>query len=136
MEHLVESHMGGYYISDADPEIITEYCESCGDHDWILLSWEEGLMMETLTQYFSEAKHSLEYFERDKQEGITKEEAIENIVFEYSFENKNIIDNLCESNYISIEEAKLLLKECLKAQKKQIAMICKLYPKGKRKVLK
>lgn len=40
MEHLVESHLGGYYVSDLDPEQITAYCESCGDSDWILLSWD------------------------------------------------------------------------------------------------
>lgn len=40
MEHLVESHLGGYYVSDLDPEQITAYCESCGDSDWILLYWD------------------------------------------------------------------------------------------------
>ena len=27
LEHLVEGHLGGYYISDSDPEVIEEYCE-------------------------------------------------------------------------------------------------------------
>ena len=38
MEHLVESHLGGYYISNSDPEIIEAYCDQCGDSDRIILS--------------------------------------------------------------------------------------------------
>ena len=83
MEHLVESHLGGCYVSSLDSKIITAYCETCCDHDWILLSWEEGHMMEALLQYFSKLKYSKENIERERQEGITKQEAIEDVLYEY-----------------------------------------------------
>ena len=41
MEYLVEGHLGGEYISDCDPYIITQYCEQCGDCDIIVASWEK-----------------------------------------------------------------------------------------------
>ena len=136
MEHLVESHLGGYYVSNLDPKQITAYCESCGDSDWIVLSWKEGHMIEELTQYFSELKHSKEQIEKEMQEGITKKEAIESVLYEYSYGDKNIIENLYEEEIILEDEYKKLLKENLKAQKSQIALVCSVYPKGPRKVLK
>lgn len=30
MQYLVESHLGGYYISDLDQSDIEVYCEQCG----------------------------------------------------------------------------------------------------------
>ena len=129
MEHLVESHLGGYYISSADPEIITAYCESCGDSDWIILSWEEGLMMETLLQYFSEVYYTPEYIEDSKEAGITKQEMIEEVVYKYDFEYKNIIDNLFEDNNISEKEYRELLEVNLETQKKQINMVRNAYSK-------
>ncbi len=136
MEYLVECHLGGYYVSDLDPEIITAYCESCGDSDWILLSWEKGHMMEALIKYFSEIKHSTESIEREQHEGITKQEAIESALCEYSFENKNIIDSLYDNKYILENEYRQLLKTNLQAQKNQISLVCEVYPKEDRKVLK
>lgn len=136
MKYLVESHLGGYYISDLDPKQITAYCETCGDSDWIVLSWEEGQMMEKLTQYFSGLKYSVENIERDRQAGITKEEAIEDVLYKYSYDDRDIIKNLYEDRIISEEEYKILLKENLKSQKSQIALVCSIYPKEPRKILK
>ena len=136
MEHLVESHLGGYYVSSLDSKIITAYCETCGDHDWILLSCEEGHMMEALLQYFSKLKDSKENIERERQEGITKQEAIEDVLYEYGFCDKNIIENLYEDKVILEEEYKQLLKVNLQSQKNQIALVCEAYPKEVRKVLK
>ena len=39
MEYLVESHLGGYYISSLDPDVIEEICEQCFDSDRIVASW-------------------------------------------------------------------------------------------------
>jgi hypothetical protein len=136
MEHLVESHLGGYYISDLDPEIITAYCESCGDSDWILLSWEKGNMMESLINFFSELKYTADSIENDRKAGITKPEAIQNILYEYSEIDKNIIEILYEYKYISEEEYRQLLKSNLQAQKSQINLVCEVYPKEVRKVFK
>ena len=55
MEHLVEGHLGSYYISDNDPEFIEQYCETCGDSDTILTSWnpeEENARVNALLRYF------------------------------------------------------------------------------------
>ena len=136
MEHLVESHLGGYYVSNLDPEIITAYCESCGDSDYIILSWEEGHMMENLIQFFSKIKHSKEYIEKEVNAGITKKEAIESVLYEYSYYNKDIIENLYEEKVILETEYKQLLKENLNAQKSQITLICSVYPKNNKKLLK
>ena len=136
MEHLVESHLGGYYVSNSDPEVITAYCESCGDSDWIILSWEEEQKMESFLQYFSELKYDAEGIKNNKQDGITKKQAIERIEYEYSFEDKNIIDALYEENVISEEEHKMLLKENLNAQKKQLLLIREIYSKDNKKSLK
>ena len=136
MEYLVESHLGGYYVSNLDPEVITAYCESCGDSDRILLSWEKGHMMETLIQYFSELKHSTENIEKKRQAGITKQEAIESALYEYSFKDKNIIEALYEEKIILEDEYKQLLKENLQAQKNQITLVCEVYPREVKKVLK
>ena len=48
MEHLVEGHIGGYYISCEDSSLIEAYCEQCGDYDRIMLSYEEGHKIEAL----------------------------------------------------------------------------------------
>ena len=42
LEHLVQSHLGGHYITDGEPEFIEAYCETCGDSDEILTSWENS----------------------------------------------------------------------------------------------
>lgn len=38
-EYLVESHMGGYYVSCDDYDTITSTCETCGDYDKVISSW-------------------------------------------------------------------------------------------------
>lgn len=136
MEYLVESHLGGYYVSSLDPKIITAHCKSCGDSDWIILSWKEGHMMDALIQYFSEVKHSVENIEENQQAGITKKEFIESVSYEYSFNDKNIIETLYEEGIILEEEYKRLLKENLQAQKRQIAIVLEIYSKKVNKTLK
>ena len=56
MEHLVESHLGGYYISDDDPDIIETYCDTCDDYDRVILSWKKDNKLNTLIKYFSKIK--------------------------------------------------------------------------------
>ena len=135
MEHLVESHMGGYYISDLDPEIIMEYCEECGDSDWIILSREYGYMYETLKEYFSEIKKNKEMLNKDRLLGITKREVIDSTLYHYELD-RNIILNLLEEDYISEDENKEFTKISLKSQKNQIALVNEVYNKNKVKTLK
>ena len=134
MEHLVQGHLGGYWVDNRDVEDITTYCEQCGDSDWILLSWEEGHMIEALTNYFSSLKTAKEMIERYRESGITKTEVIQDILYDYE-DDKYIIVNLLEDNTITEEETKKLIKANLQARKNQIEMVCEVYPKKQGKVL-
>lgn len=135
MEHLVEGHLGGYWIDSRDIEDIEEYCDDCGDYDRVLLSWQEGHMMKALTNYFSELKSSREIMVRDRESGITRYEAIQNTLYAYE-EDAILIANLLEDNTISEDEKKLLIKASLHARKTQIEMIREVYPKAKSLVKK
>ncbi len=127
MEHLVESHLGGYYVSCLDEEDITTYCEMCGDHDRILLSWEEENMIETLIEYFSSINFPRSSIERDKEHGITKKDYIENATFEYKYNTTLIIKALYEEGALTKDEYRMLLKINLNALKKQLSLINKVY---------
>lgn len=135
MEHLVEGHLGGYWIDSRDIEDIEEYCDECGDYDRVLLSWQEGHMMEALTNYFSELKSSREIMVRDRESGITRSEAIQNTLYAYE-KDAILIANLLEDNTISEDEKKLLIKASLHARKTQIEMISEVYLKAKSLVKK
>lgn len=135
MEHLVEGHLGGYWIDSRDIEDIEEYCDECGDYDRVLLSWQEGHMMEALKNYFSELKSSREIMVRNRESGITRSEAIQNTLYAYE-EDAILIANLLEDNTISEDEKKLLIKASLHARKTQIEMIREVYPKAKSLVKK
>ena len=128
MEHLVESHLGGYYVSSLDPNIITDYCEQCGDRDYIILSWEEENKMEIFSNYFSKFKITKEQIEKDKNAGITKPEAIENILYSYQGD-RYIINNLFKEKVITEKEKDILIKLSIQSRKNQIELICESYPK-------
>lgn len=131
MEYLVESHMGGHYISNSDPEIIEEYCERCGDSDTIILSWEEGKKIETLLDYFSGVKIPYEQLERYKKDSIlTKEELIDNLSWAYD-EDRFLINELAEINVIASDEQEVLLKQVNIYQKEQFELLKSIYyPNG------
>lgn len=135
MEHLVEGHLGGYWIDSRDIEDIEEYCDECGDYDRVLLSWQEGHMMEALKNYFSELKSSREIMVRNRESGITRSEAIQNTLYAYE-KDAILIANLLEDNTISEDEKKVLTKASLHARKTQIEMIREVYPKAKSLVKK
>ena len=55
--HLVESHLGGLYISSAPASSITAYCDQCGDCDIIVASWHEDDVKaeaEAIANYFAD----------------------------------------------------------------------------------
>ena len=70
MEHLVESHFGGYYVSNEAEDIIEAYCEQCGDYDRIVLSWEEGMKKEALERHFSLLKMTEKNIKTDYKNGF------------------------------------------------------------------
>ena len=132
MEHLVESHLGGYYVSSLDEEIITKYCEECGDSDWIVLSWEEGQMMEALSDYFSKPVTTRKVIEDNKKSGITKPEAINDILYSYD-KDRYLIEYLFYEKIIDEEEKNKLMKINLQNRKNMISLVCEIYPKKVKK---
>lgn len=116
MEHLVESHHGGYYVSDADPEFIERPCEICGDNDWIILSWEEGKKFEEVEEYFSTVKVSLDRINSYLAEYGSKDLLLKDLLYKYECD-RELIHFLCELGIIpKEEEIKLLLINSLSQQ--------------------
>ena len=132
MEHLVESHMGGFYISSDEPEFIEEYCSECGDSDFIMYSWPEGEMTNSLKEYFSVINMTNEEIEYYKSEGATRLDLIEMAIDSYN-EDKYIVQELYEFNYITKKEMVKLNKVIYKAEKDQIVQVLDSY---KAKILK
>lgn len=130
MEHLVESHVGGFYISDQDPSIIEAYCEQCGDYDRILLSYEEDQKLEALKNYFSNVKKGLEQLEKIKSQSIDREEIIISLMWDFD-DDRLLIEELNDSEIIDKKEKLLLLKQVGITQKKQFELLKKVYyPNG------
>lgn len=114
MEHLVESHMGGIYISDLDPEVITEYCEECCDNDWIVSSWDknnEQEKYEVLSNYFClkqiANQQELENMIRSYTiSGVSSRKTVTEIIHNSVYEadtNKDIVKDLFERSDITEE---------------------------------
>lgn len=122
MEHLVESHMGGYYISNMDPDIIEAYCEECGDHDRILASWEEGMREESLISYFSILKMSAESIKEQYRFGSIEEEILDELTYLYN-EDRDLINDLLDYNDISEEESIKYLESVDSSEKKQLEVL-------------
>lgn len=127
MEYLVESHMGGYYISNLDPDIIERYCEQCGDYDRILLSWEDN-KKEVLEKYFSKIKETKEEIQDDYNNGITRDEITDSLVYDYD-NDRYIVQSLYRQNIISKEEKFSLLKQISLSQKQQFIIVKSIYEK-------
>ena len=123
MEYLVESHLGGYYVSNSDSDIIEAYCEQCGDHDYIILSWEEGMMLDSLRKYFSSVRTTKEKIEEFKSSGLDKVDDID------------MISYLFNEKIISLNEKKELVKIVKEIKKNQISLVSEIYLKEKTKVL-
>ncbi|MBO4600952.1 MAG: hypothetical protein J5634_01810 [Bacilli bacterium] len=115
MEHLVRSHDGcGHYISNNDSEIITAWCEICGDRDDILLSYDETNIKEpfrSLFRYFirnlifsrKKLNEQLDLFDVDI---IGNDKAIDEILYIANCEiedSKYILKELYEEKYIDEE---------------------------------
>ena len=124
MEHLVESHMGGYYISNREPEEIMEFCETCCDCDWIIASYEEGKRFEALHEYFSTLKMNKEYI-LENYEDCDKNELINDLLYEYE-KDRYMLNALCEDDIISKEKKKQLLKQVALIEKKQFEILKEL----------
>jgi hypothetical protein len=133
-EYLVRSHLGGFYISDGEPEYIEMYCETCGDYDQIEASWnseDENGKIKALSDYLSiESIKSIEdlnnrifIFDDDT---INKKEIYENIIDEVFFNYESsyeLINYLHEDGYINSKELKELKSNNIDDLKNQLEII-------------
>ena len=122
MEHLVESHLGGYYISDDDPDIIETYCDTCDDYDRVILSWKKDNKLNTLIKYFSKIKIKKNEIENSLKFNDDKDELIQYLMHRYDYD-RYMINILKGNNIITNEESILLLKQVSIYQKKQFEII-------------
>lgn len=120
--YLVDSHMGGYYVSTSNPGIIEEVCEECGDYDSIILSWEDNQKMEALSNYFEKLEYDEESIIDSYNNNETKEEIISDLLYEYEC-NRYMMNSLCEEEIITKEEKKKLLKVVALSEKKQFELL-------------
>ena len=120
--YLVDSHIGGYYVSTSNPEIIEEVCEECGDYDSIILSWEDNQKMEVLSNYFEKLKYDKENIKNSYNNNETKEEIISDLLYKYEC-NRYMMNSLCEEEIITKEEKKKLLKVVALSEKKQFELL-------------
>ena len=94
-----------------------------------VLLWVDGHKIEALTCYFSELKENKERIEEDWNAGITKSEAIENILYSYE-KDKTLIDTLFEEKIINEKEQKELTRISVESKKNQIHLIYEVYTKS------
>ena len=136
MNHLVESHMGGYYISEADPEIIEAYCEQCGEHDYIIFSYEtEEEKMEKLKDHFTSTIKQVEYIKESIKYASSVDEIIEDIDYDYD-NNKYMVEALFEEKIINKNEKGALFKQINLVKKNQLAILRNTVAPNDIKVLK
>lgn len=130
MEHIVESHVGGFYISNENSSVIEEYCEQCGDYDRILLSYDEGHKIEALKDYFSNVKKTIEQLEKTKSQNTAREEIIISLMWDFD-DDRLLIEELSDSEIIDKKEKLLLLKQVGITQKNQFELLKSVYyPNG------
>ena len=156
MNYLVESHMGGYYISD-DYESIATYCETCGDSDSIIISWDGEdekynallslvledyyLSIDTLKEYFYslldcyENKTFLEFLDEFKflRESQKKDkESFIRLLSEECVIDKSITRKLLYNNTKAYNKEMLLLDSChtnIDKYKSKVKKIGKIKPR-------
>lgn len=100
-EYLVESHIGGYYTSTDDPDTIMECCDSCGDSDSIITSWDD----EIENSMYNELKNHIisTYY-------TSEQEAINGIKIKYScYESKSFKE--CLIDFIEYREYTKMKKD-------------------------
>ena len=123
MEHFVEGHDGevGYYISSLDEETITAKCESCGDRDWIILSFDENDKKEPFRSLFKYCIRDLIFSRRKMNEQlklfdahlIGEIEAAGEILYAIECEvecNLNIMEELLEKNDLTTKQYEKIFK--------------------------
>ena len=122
MEHLVEGHLGGWYISDEEPEVITRYCESCGDSDSIILSWNEGDKFIALFSYLTARRFRQEDLINDVLDGVNLEYLYDDIYYFYDC-HRCLLEVLHDDQALTKKEYMIIKKQIRIVKKEQYNMI-------------
>ena len=104
IEHLVEGHLGSYYISTKDPDYIEEICPKCNDYDEILTSWDNS-------QKNARTNAIVKYLMRNN---LNNKKDIEKKIEEFNYgpiNKKDIIYLILEYIYINWEEAYIIVSD-------------------------
>ena len=134
LEHLVEGHLGGYYISDGDPEFIEMYCETCGDSDSIVASWnqfEENGRLNGLLKYFTmdvlNNREDIDCKVDEYNEGpVEVEDIIPSILNDIEYNDDyacSILTSLYEDHEIREDEYRKIMKILDFEEERQLKMV-------------
>ena len=135
--HLVHGHLGGYYISSDEPEFIEQYCETCGDYDYIETSWdadEENARLNALLKYFLQnsinTKNDLDLKVDEYSDcSLEMKEIIDCILDEIDYDSEetyNIVTYLFENHEINEEEYNKIIHLSMFNKIRQTKMINKI----------
>jgi len=133
-EYLVSSHLGGLYISSADPESIEAYCEQCGDRDTIEASWDiddKEAKIEAISGYFSreslkseeDLKTRISYFDETEMEKVDVIGCIIDDIISNNEENVDTINYLVGLREISTDEYVELIKRNREDIKSELTIV-------------
>ena len=134
LEHLVQGHLGGYYISSGELEFIEQYCEQCGDSDEILTSWdeyEEDARLNALLRYFmQDVLNDRKDIDRKVEEYVSYSVEPQDIVpsmldnISYNLEDVfSIVSSLFENHEISEEEFNKIIQIAHFEEDRQLKMV-------------
>ncbi len=134
MKYLVESHLGGIYVSSQDKEIITSICEECGDSDTIIASWtneeekENEIKKYIVSKYIYVEADAENYIKLMYEEGYNLKEFVEEIIYDREcvrMDNAFFIDTLLSCNCIDKKLHRSLMHTNTLAYKKELKTIKK-----------
>ena len=124
MEYLVKSHEDGkFYITTANPCQIMEKNVESGEKDIVFHSWEKGEQNEALDSFFE--NHYIVSEKKEKHlESLSRDESVLGTHLYYAC-FREMIENLYDSDIITKDHRRQLMKNNKKAEKKQLKSIKK-----------
>lgn len=94
LTYIVQSHLGGTYLSQADPELIEAFCEQCGDCDCILAAFRandpEIALMALVNTYTADIRREIAACAFDEEPDQ-----------DFAVWTRETIDDLCSSDYLA-----------------------------------
>ena len=123
MEHLVQGHIYcGYYISNEDPELIETWCDTCGDCDRIVLSWEPENRFGALFEYLTKYEYSQENLIDNLFMGLSYEDLV-NDIDAYYINREYILKELYEDHNFTKQEFELIKEQMELVKKEQLSRL-------------